>query len=104
MLIEINTDNNIEGKEKMSSYFESLIADALKRFEDKITRVEVQLGDENAAKSGENDKRCMLEARIAGLKPIAVVNHSDTLEKAVNGAINKLKHSLDHTFGKLSHH
>lgn len=105
MLVEINTDNHIEGKEKMNEYFEGVLRNALKRYEERITRLEVMLGDENSNKTGDRDKRCMLEARIAGIKPIAVVNHADTIEKAVSGATEKLKHSLEHTFGKLeSHH
>ncbi len=105
MLIEINTDNHIEGKERMKAYFESTLADSLKRFEDRITRLEVQLGDENSgAKKGENDKRCMIQARISGLKDVAVVNHADTVEKAIQGAIPKLKHALDHALGKVKAH
>ncbi|OYQ41978.1 hypothetical protein CHU92_04245 [Flavobacterium cyanobacteriorum] len=104
MLIEVNTDNHIEGKERMKVYFESLLSDSLKRFEDRITRLEVQLGDENSGvKKGDNDKRCMLEARIAGLKNVAVVNHADTIEKAIMGAIPKLKHAIEHALGKVNH-
>ena len=106
MLIEINTDNHIEGKERMKTYFESVLADSLKRFEDRIARLEVQLGDENSSsKKGENDKRCMIEARITGLKNVAVINHADTIEKAITGAIPKLKHAIEHAIGKVqSHH
>lgn len=105
MFIEINTDNNIEGKEKMQVYFESLLETALKRFEDKITHLEVQLGDENSSsKTGGDDKRCMLEARVSGLKNVAVVSHADSIEKAVNLAIPKLKSALDHAIGKVQSH
>jgi len=101
MLIEINTDNYIEGNERMQAYFTGVLEEAFKRFEERIIRIEMQLGDENAGKEGNNDKRCMLEARINGLKNVAVVNHADDLDKAVKGAIDKLKHALEHTFGKL---
>lgn len=105
MLIEINTDNNIEGKERMKVYFEGVLEEAFARYDERITRLEVQLGDENSGeKKGIDDKRCMLEARVAGFAPVAVVNHSDTIEKAVAGAIKKLKHALEHTLGKVKQH
>ena len=105
MFIEINTDNYIEGKERMKTYFEGVLNDSLKRFEDKITHLEVQLGDENSSsKAGGDDKRCMLEARVSGLKNVAVVSHADSIEKAINLAIPKLKNALDHALGKVQNH
>jgi|SRR5690606_7592922 len=104
MQIHINTNNHVDGHERMEAYFSEQIQNSLKRFEDKITRIEVHLGDENSHKGGEGDKRCMIEARIAGMQPIAATNHSDTLEKAISGAIDKIKKSLEHTFDKLKTH
>ncbi|MBE98565.1 HPF/RaiA family ribosome-associated protein [Flavobacterium coralii] len=104
MLIQINTDKNIEGHERMESYFSGILQNALKKYEDKITRLEVHLGDENSNKGGDGDKRCMIEARVAGLKPVGVVHHADTIEKAVSGATDRIKHALEHTFGKLNAH
>lgn len=105
MLIEINTDNHIEGKERMKVYFEGVLEEAFRRYDDRITRLEVQLGDENSSeKKGTDDKRCMLEARVSGMAPVVVVNHSDTIEKAVAGAVKKLKNALEHTFGKVQSH
>lgn len=101
MLIEINTDNHIEGREKMERYFSNMLSETLKRFEDKVTRLEVHIGDENSDKEGDNDKRCMIEARVAGMKPVAVTNHSDTIEKAVAGASDKIKRVLETTFDKM---
>ncbi len=101
MQIQINTNNHVDGHERMETYFREEITTALKRFEDKITRIEVHLGDENSHKSGTADKRCNIEARIAGMHPVAVTNHSDTLEKAIDGAIDKIKKLLDTTFDKM---
>jgi len=67
-----------------------------------ITRVEVHLSDENAGKAGSHDKRCMIEARLEGHQPIAVTDEAETLGQAIGGAAEKLKHSLDHTLGRLS--
>ena len=59
---------------------------ALGRDSDHITRVEVHLTDEDGHKSGQNDKCCVMEARLEGRQPIAVSDRSETLEQAVNGA------------------
>jgi hypothetical protein len=70
--IQLNTDKNITGDERLESYLSSLIENELSRFSDHITRIEIHLADENGPKNGENDKRCALEARIEGRQPIAV--------------------------------
>lgn len=104
MQIQFNTDKTIEGNERMQSHFSEEITESLKRFEDKITRVEVHLGDENNEKFGLDDKRCMIEVRLAGKNPIAVTNHANTIEKAVSGSIEKMKKILTTTFEKLKAH
>ena len=104
MQIQINTDNNVSFGEKQMDYSISIITKELQRFAQHITRIEVHLTDENGGKDGPNDKRCVMEARPEGLKPIAVTEQSDTLEKAITGAIDKLKSSLDSTLGRLKEH
>ena len=102
MKIQINTDSNIAGDDQLRREVETLLRDALGRFSEKITRVEVHLSDENSDKKpGVDDMRCLLEARLAGLQPIAVSHEAATVEEAVDGAAEKLKHSLDSTLGRL---
>jgi len=100
MIVQINTDNNVEGHARLESYFSDELKKALSRFEDKVTRVEVHFGDENSDKTGVNDKRCLIEARPVNMNPVAVTNHSDTTEKAFQGALDKIKKVLDTTFEK----
>ena len=102
MQIQVNTDNNIEGTDKLRDYLTETIQDELSRFEEHITRIEVHLSDENGSKGGGNDNRCMLEARVENMKPIAVVELADTVEQSVFGATTKLKASLDTIFGRLA--
>jgi ribosome-associated translation inhibitor RaiA len=105
MKIQINTDRNIAGREKLAAHFKAVVEDALSRFSDHITRVEVHLSDENSRqKSGHDDKRCVLEARLEGLQPIAVTHQAATLDQAVDGAAEKLKKSLESTLGRLHDH
>tara|TARA_B100000508_G_scaffold118450_1_gene98622 strand:+ start:135469 stop:135783 length:315 start_codon:yes stop_codon:yes gene_type:complete len=101
MEVIFNTDKNIEGKERIENYFKSEIKEDLDRFSDRVTRIEVHLSDENGAKKGENDKKCVLEARPEGLKPVAVTAFDSSIEKAISGATQKMKSSLTKLMGKL---
>jgi ribosome-associated translation inhibitor RaiA len=101
MTIQFNTDNKVTVSEELRTPLISLISKGLSRFSHQITRVEVHLSDENGDKEGLNDKRCMIEARLAGMKPIAVTNHANTHEQAIEGAVDKLKTSLDTILGRL---
>lgn len=104
MQIQVNTDKNIEGSARMSAYFTETLQDALSRFEDHITRVQVHLSDENGEKEGNDDKRCLLEARLKGLKPVVVSHDAESIDFALSGAIDKLIKSLESTIGRLRGH
>ncbi|MGA9638832.1 HPF/RaiA family ribosome-associated protein [Flavobacterium sp.] len=104
MKIQFNTDKNIEGHERLETYFTAELEKSLARFEDKVTRFEVHLGDENSAKSGVDDKRCVIEARPVGLQPIAVTAHADSIEKAFFLASDKIKKALTTAFEKQKVH
>ena len=95
MIIQLNTDKEISGNERLENYINSTINKELSRFKDHITRIEVHLSDENGSKKGENDKRCMLEARLKNKQPIAVTSHSNTVEEAVKHALDRLKTSME---------
>ncbi len=101
MKIQFNTGRNIIGSEELRASLTSLISGELSRFDDHITRLEVHLSDEDGKKSGQNDKRCVLEARLEGRQPIAVTNHAGSHEQAVTGAVDKLKSSLETIQGRL---
>ncbi len=104
MKIQLNTDVNIDGTEGLAAKVAATIEQALERFSEHVTRVEVHLSDENGDKSGQQDQRCMLEARLEGRQPVAVTDHAATLEQAVHGAAQKLVHLLDTTLGRLHDH
>lgn len=88
----------------MVSHYEKVLSEALARFSDHITRLEVHLSDENSHKEGLEDKRCMLEARIENLKPIAVTHYGPSLHEAVSGSIDKLKKAIETSLGKLKNY
>ncbi|HUG98126.1 MAG TPA: HPF/RaiA family ribosome-associated protein [Gammaproteobacteria bacterium] len=101
MLIQINTDDNVNQSDALTERIEATVRDVLARFADQVTRVEVHLSDENSdKKSGSADIRCLLEARLAGLQPVAVTDAAATVEQAVDGAVRKMRRSLDSTLGR----
>ena len=100
MQIQVNTDRNIEGTDRLVQEVEDMITGSLKRFGDRITRVEVHLSDVNAQKGG-RDTRCVMEARAAGLEPVAVDELARDVQQAVRGAVGKLERALDTRLGKL---
>jgi len=102
MQILLNTDRNIEGHEALATRVSEEVESALKRFSDRITRVEVHLSDENSDKKGGNDDmRCVMEARLEGRQPVAVTHHAATLDQAIDGAADKLASLIESTLGRL---
>lgn len=104
MHIEISHDNQVKVQTADAESINAILEDALARFAERITRIECHLSDVNAAKGGADDKRCMLEARLSGLQPIAVTQEAASLRLAIEGAAKKLEHALEHRLGKLSSH
>ena len=101
MQVQINTGHNIDGREALVARFRAVVERALDRFSDRITRVEVHLSDENGQKHGADDKRCMIEARLGRHQPLAVTHHAAELDKAVDGAADKIAKLIEHTLGRL---
>ncbi|MXN92114.1 HPF/RaiA family ribosome-associated protein [Flavobacterium sp. Sd200] len=105
MNVTINTDNHITGSDRMENYFSEVLHNSLKRFEDKITSIEIHLTDENGSeKSSPDDKKCVIEARVNGMPPQVVSNHAPSVELAIKGAADKMKKLLDHAFDKVRTH
>lgn len=104
MQIQLNTDHNIEGEARLASLVQGVIEDSLSRFENQVTRVEVHLKDANSRKGGAVDKQCTMEARLAGLKPVAVNHQAPNLSEAYEGAARKLERSLGSILGRLRRH
>ena len=104
MQIQVNTGSGIDNSESLQRWASEHLTQTLDRFQQDITRIEVQLSDENSGKAGNADKRCMMEARLAGHPPVAVNHHAVTQDEAFRGAARKLLNALDHIMGKLHDH
>lgn len=104
MTLQFNTDKNLTLHDEFRNKLSTHLAEKLSRFSDHITRLEVHLSDDNGGKNGADNKKCLLEARVEGRPPIAVTAHANNYEQAVDGAIDKIKSSLNSVFGKLKNH
>lgn len=102
MIIQLNTDKHILGSPALAAEMERKLTDTLKRYAGRLTRVEVFLSDVNSSGSGPDDKRCVLEARVAvtGMPPVSASHQASTVALAVDGAGDKLVRALSSALGK----
>ena len=100
MYIEVNTTHHITQQESLKAEVAAMIEHDIARFADQVTHVEVHLDDENGTKSGSDDIRCTIEARLTGRQSIAVTAHEVNVERAARGAAGKLERALDSAIGK----
>jgi hypothetical protein len=101
MQIQVNTGKGMDNNEALLRWASDHLTESLARFQQDITRIEVQLSDENSGRAGAADKRCMMEARLVHHQPLAVNHHAESQDEAFRGAARKLVHALDHTLGKV---
>ena len=100
MFVQINTDNHIKSDADANARLERRIRARLKRFERRLTHVELHVSDVNGAKGGD-DKRASLEVRANGHAPLAVHADAHRVEDAVTVAADKAARALDHALGRL---
>lgn len=104
MQFQFNSDSSVMGTENVAERIEAAVRQKLVRFEDRLTRLEVHVSDENARKGGADDKSCMIEARPRGGKPIGVTAHAAKVDDAARKAANTLAQRLERHFGKGEKH
>jgi ribosome-associated translation inhibitor RaiA len=104
MDIQFNTDSSVMGTENVAERVEAQLRQRLGRFSERLTRLEVHVGDENARKGGGNDKRCTIEARPKGGDPVTVTAHAGDVDLAAREAGSKMATLLDRRFGKADRH
>ena len=100
MQIQVNHDDHVPGREDMEREIAQMLEAELDRYADQITRVEVHLSDSNAAKLGDDDKRCLMEVRAAGQGQLTASHQAGDMRAAIDGCIDKLLRVLDSSLGK----
>ncbi len=99
MQFQFNTDSRIVGDASVADRVETLVRGRLDRVSERLTRVEVHVGDVNGPKSG-NDIRCAVELRPTGMKPISGTDEAPSVEAAVASATDKALTAFDRQIGK----
>lgn len=102
MIIQINTDNNIEGSENMEAYYTEQLEHGLKHYSEYITRLEVHVSDQNADKGGADDIQCRIEARVRNQEPVMVEAQEENQEAALANAIDKMQAVMRKMKGKMT--
>lgn len=100
MQVQVNHDDHVPGREDMERQIEQQLKTELDRYADHITRVEVHLSDINAGKLGDDHKRCLIEARVAGHGQLTASHQTGDMRASIDGAIEKLLRVLDTNLGK----
>lgn len=100
MFVQISTDNHIKSDAEANARLEERVRTKLRRFEQRLTHVEVHVADVNGPKGGAGDKRVSLEARGAGCDPVAVHADAERIDNAVALAADKAARALDHALGR----
>lgn len=100
MQIQINTDNHIENTAALRERTEEVVNRELKHQRQHLTRVELHLSDLNSGKSGAKDKRCLIEGRPAGLKPLSAEHRADDINLAITEAVRQLNRVLTTAIAK----
>ena len=104
MHIQFNSDSSVMGTEDVANRIEAQVRERLARFEDRLTRLEVHVRDENAAKGGGDDKVCVIEARPRSGSPLSATANAADVDTAARSAATKLGKLLDTQFGKAERH
>ena len=102
MQVQVNTDANVAGREALAHHVETEVKATLGKYGGWITRVEVHLSDDNAAKGG--GKKCLMEARLAGRPPVVVSHEHAALHEAIGGAAKKMNRLLETALGRVKDH
>jgi hypothetical protein len=90
MQVQVNADRDIEGYEVSVSQVRRVVEEALDRFRDRIAHVEVRLNEKDHYRTGQVERRCVLEARLEDRESVSVTHHAVTPDEAVRGAAEKM--------------
>jgi hypothetical protein len=104
MFVQISTDNRIVSDAEANARLEAKVRAKLRRYESRLSDVEVHITDMNGSKGGDGDKRVSLEARVNGHPPVGVHADADRVETAVGLAADKAVRALEHAIGKEKAH
>jgi hypothetical protein len=100
MQIQVNSDKTVNVDASLTRFLKSEAERILETVAAKVTRVEVHLSDVNGRKSGPADKRCVVEARPAGARPLSTSATAKRLDIAIGEALRKMQRALRSFLGR----
>jgi ribosome-associated translation inhibitor RaiA len=100
MKIQVNSDKTIDVDASLTRSIEDEVTRVLGRFGTKLTRVEIHLSDVDNKKMGHADKRCLIEVRPKGARPLTASAKATPMSSAISGALGKMQRSLTTFFGR----
>lgn len=100
MKIQVNSDKTIAVDASLTRFVEGEVRRVLARFAKRLTRVEVHLSDVDSRKTGQADKRCLIEARPAGDRPVSASAKATRMASAIGEAAGKMQRLLTTFFGR----
>ena len=100
MKIQVNSDKTISVNASLIRFVKGEMRRVLGRFATRLTRIEVHLSDVDNRKTGQADKRCLVEARPAGARPVSTRAKAGDLGFAVGQAGAKMKRLLTTFFSR----
>lgn len=103
MLVQVNF-GDVQHSPAIESWAEERVRSQLGHLAERLTRVEVHLRDDNsAAKSSGNDKRCVMEGRIAGRRPLAVDHSGGDMYRVIDETAGKLSRAVRNDIERSAH-
>ncbi len=100
MQFQFSSDNQTDGGNDMAGRVEQIVRARLARIQDRLTRVEVHVGDVSGPRDGGDDKRCVVELRPAGMAPISATDQASDVFDAVSNAADKALVVFERQVGK----
>jgi len=100
MKIQVNSDKTIAVDASLTRFVEGEVSRVLGRFATKLTRVEIHLSDLSHMKAGQGNKRCLVEVRPAGARPVSASAKATQMASAIGQAMGKMQRSLTTFFGR----
>jgi len=100
MLIQVNA-TDLDKTEALTQRAEQAVEKAMAHFNGQVTRVEVHLHGHDGP-DATHDNRVTMEARLAGLQPLAVNATAHDMYDAIDTCGKKLHNAVEHKLGKLA--
>jgi ribosome-associated translation inhibitor RaiA len=97
-----NSDNQTPLGSDAAAEVQAIVEKRLDRISERLTRVEVHVSDVDGPRSSSDDKRCTIEIRPNGMRPIMAADMAASVEGAVSNATDKVLKAFDRQIGKTT--